>query len=189
MTMEQDWQQFEAWLRTHWRDGLADLNPPATDAQIAALESALGVSLPREFVACLQVHNGQSGSAGGLFDNAEFLSTDAILEQWTVWKELLDAGEFDGITSEPGAGVRNNWWNPRWIPFTHDGGGNHSCVDLNPAQGGTVGQVVAMWHDAGERERLATSFDAWFRGYVADVLAGQYVFSDEYGGLVHVDDA
>lgn len=187
--MHELWKQLEDWLSVHWPDGLAALNPPATDEQIASLEQTLGTSLPQEFVACLKVHNGQSELAGGLFDGSEFLSTSGIRSQWKIWKDLLDSGGFDGIKSEPQAGIRSDWWNPRWIPFTHNGGGDHHCIDLAPAEGGQVGQVITMWHDMGGRELQGKSFDAWFREYVAAVVAGEYTYSDDFGGLVHQDDA
>ena len=44
--MQTHWTQFEAWLAEHWPEGLAGLNPPATDQEIADLEQALGVVLP-----------------------------------------------------------------------------------------------------------------------------------------------
>lgn len=55
---------FELWLSQHWPDGLKDLGPPATDEEIRNLETTLGVSLPRDFVEFLRIHNGQKGSAG-----------------------------------------------------------------------------------------------------------------------------
>lgn len=186
--MKDDWDRFERWLSKNWPDGLDDLNPPASDDEIAKLEEALGTRLPADFVACLKVHNGQKSMAGGLFDNSEFLSVEAILDQWQVWKDLLDGGDFDGVTSDADRGVKNDWWNARWIPFTHNGGGDHYCLDLDPAEGGGHGQVITMWHDAGEREVLATSFKNWFRSYVDEVVDGQYAYSDDYGGLVRIDE-
>ncbi len=185
--MHQTWKTFDAWLAQHWPEGLASLNPPASDEQIARLEAALGVRLPADYVACLKVHDGQHGYAG-LIDGAEFLSCDAILDQWTVWKELLDGGDFEDTRSSPPPGVRDDWWNPRWIPFTHDGGGNHLCLDLDPAPAGIEGQVIEMWHDADERPLRATGFGAFFEAYVADVVAGRIVYSEEYGGLVGADE-
>ncbi len=185
--MQSLWTQFEAWLGTHWPEGLADLNPPATDQQIAELEQVLGVQLPPDYVACLKVHNGQKLDAGGLFDAGEFLSTDEVRRQWSIWKELL--GEFVDITSDPAPGVKDDWFNAQWIPFTHDGGGDHLCLDLDPAEGGTRGQIITMWHDEGSRDLLADSFGDWFAGYVGAVCAGKYAFSDDYGGLVEIDDA
>ena len=31
--MQTHWTQFEAWLAEHWPEGLAGLNPPATDQE------------------------------------------------------------------------------------------------------------------------------------------------------------
>ncbi len=187
--MNSQWTRFEEWLSEHWPAGLASLNPPATDEQIARLETALGCKLPDDYVSCLKIHNGQDTNVGGLFDGSEFLSTDEILAQWTVWKDLLDGGEFAGINSNPASGVRNDWWHAGWIPFTHNGGGDHLCLDLAPAPAGNVGQVISMWHDYGERDLKAPGFNAWFKAYTKRVFSGAVVYSDEYGGLINREDA
>lgn len=44
-----------------------------------------------------------------------------------------------------------------------------------------------MWHDMAERDLLAPSFSVWFSNYVDDVLKGNYVYSEDFGGLIHVD--
>ncbi|WP_218943746.1 SMI1/KNR4 family protein [Pseudoduganella albidiflava] len=186
-SLNENWAALEAWLGKNWPEGLQDLNPPASAEEIEALEAALGVRLPGDFVDFLKVHNGQKGNAGGLFDNSEFLSTGAILEQWTVWKDLLDSGEFQGIESDPASGIRSDWWHARWIPFTHNGGGDHYCLDLAPAPGGIDGQVITMWHDMGTREVEAAGIRPWFARYVDAVLAGKYAYSDDFGGLVDID--
>lgn len=183
------WAAFESWLSQHWPDGLKDLCPPATDEEIRNLETRLGVSLPSDFLEFLKIHNGQKGSAGGLFDNSEFLSTTAIIEQWKVWKDLLDSGDFNGYKSEPEAGVRDDWWNSKWIPFTHNGSGDHYCLDLAPSAVGQEGQIITMWHDMGTRAVEASSFKLWFAMYVDAVKAGKYVYSEDFGGLVDADFA
>lgn len=187
--METIWIQFENWLKSNWPEGLADLNPPATDDEINELQIALGVQLPLDFIACLKVHNGQGNMAGGIFDNSEFLSTNEILSQWQVWKDLLDSGDFQGIQSEPSIGIRNDWWNPKWIPITHNGGGDHYCIDLAPSPDGSSGQIITMWHDMGNREVQSPNFAQWFERYVKAVQAGQYVYSEDFGGLIDVDYA
>lgn len=183
------WTKFEAWLSQNWPEGLASLNPPATDEEIAGLQAALGVTLPEDYVACLKVHNGQDPDIGGLFEGTEFLSTDEILAQWTVWKEVLDGGKLAGAQSEPDSGIRNDWWNAAWIPFTHNGGGDHLCLDLAPDTSGTPGQVITMWHDSGTRVLVAPGFGAWFESYTDRVLAGDIVYSEDYCGLVDREDA
>lgn len=188
--MQNSWDRFEAWLAANWPAGLACLNPPASDEDIASLERALDVKLPEDYVSCLKIHNGQrANSGGGLFDGSEFLSSDEVLAQWSVWKELLDDDDFDGAESEPAPGIRNDWWHARWIPFTHNGGGDHLCIDLAPAATGHAGQVISMWHDSAERTLLAPDFGAWFKTYVDAVCAGDYVYAEEYDAIVSREDA
>lgn len=185
--MEHTWKKFEEWLAQHWPEGLVRLNPPATDGQIAELERRLETQLPLDFVACLKIHNGQNGFSS-LFDGMEFLSCDEIYSQWFVWKGLFDSGDFKDLCSEPDKGIKNDWWSPKWIPFTHNGGGDHLCLDLDPTASGSVGQVISMWHDMEARELKATSFGEYFQAYVAGVLSGKYVYAEEYGGLINAED-
>jgi len=37
-----------------------------------------------------------------LIDNCEFLSCDAMREQWRIWKRLRDDGQFDGAADSTG---------------------------------------------------------------------------------------
>lgn len=57
----------------------------------------------------------------------------------------------------PDAGVRADWCNPGRVPFASNGG-DSVCIDLNPAKGGTLGQVILMNHESRHRLRLAASF-------------------------------
>ncbi|WP_156441033.1 SMI1/KNR4 family protein [Burkholderia sp. ABCPW 14] len=51
------------------------------------------------------------------------------------------------MTSETDQVIKDDWYNLKWIPFTHDGSGIRLCLNLDPAEGGTLGQVVRIWHD------------------------------------------
>ncbi|BEN51430.1 MULTISPECIES: SMI1/KNR4 family protein [Serratia] len=164
--MKQLWEKMEAILQDTDPDLLADLGPPATDEDIATLEQALGLSLPADFVACMKIHNGQHGISHGLFDECEFLSTSRIIQEWRIWKGLLDGGDFEGAESCPQSGIRPEWWSPAWIPFTYNGAGDHLCIDLAPTDVGIPGQIITLWHDDGVREKQADSFIQWFTQYV-----------------------
>lgn len=106
-----------------------------------------------------------------------------------MWKELLDGGDFAGINSDgDGDKVRDDWWNPAWIPLTNSGAGDHHCLDLAPGPEGTPGQIIEMWHDLGDRTLVADSFRAWLTEFVDDLEAREYVLSIEYGGLCRRDN-
>ncbi|WP_305840160.1 SMI1/KNR4 family protein [Photobacterium leiognathi] len=185
--MEHLWKKLEEWLAQNWPEGLSSLNAPATTQQIDELEFKLQAKLPSDFVACLKIHNGQSGFLS-FFDGMEFLSCEEIYSQWAVWNDLNKSGEFKGILSAPEPGIKNDWWNSKWIPFTHNGGGDHLCLDLAPSQSGSTGQVITMWHDMEARELQAKSFQEYFQYYVEGVLSGKYIYSEEYGGLIDAND-
>lgn len=186
--MKAIWDRFEAWLRAHAPQLMGELNPGATEAELQQLAVTLGAELPADFIAFYHIHNGQRDEAGGLLNGEELLSVPRMLAEWTIWHDLLQGGDFEGATSTPDAGVRADWWNPLWLPLTYDGAGNHCCLDLSPAPGGTRGQVIRMWHDDAERTLLAPSFTEWITQYVTALEAGKYAFSEDYDGLVSVDD-
>lgn len=186
--MQDLWRRLEAWLRANAPALVETLQPGATEEQITQAEAVLSVQFPEDFKASYRIHNGQLPASDGLIDAREFLSLERIQDEWKVWKDLLDSGDFDGIHSEPSGPIRDDWWNPKWIPITYDGAGNHDCLDLNPAEGGQAGQMIDFWHDDATREVKAESFHAWFAAFVEGCEAGAYAYSDEYGGIVDVED-
>ncbi|WP_353931825.1 SMI1/KNR4 family protein [Okeanomitos corallinicola TIOX110] len=66
-----------------------------------------------------------------------------------------------------------------WIPLTYDGGGNHCCLDLDPAEGGNLGQIITMWHDDGVRAIIAPIFRAWLQQYADNLGSGDYGFEED----------
>lgn len=168
-------------------------NAGASDADFAALEALIGASLPEDFKSLYRSYNGQTDEAGYLFDAEEWLSLERIADEWQIWKDLYDDGTFAENGEDQGSepddpAIEVVWWSPMWIPFTYDGSGNHLCVDLAPTESGTVGQVVRMWHDDSERSLEAKSFGAWIEQYVTALEAGEYVYSEEYGSIINVED-
>lgn len=192
--MGEIWGKIDAWLAVHAPQVLATLNAGATDAQIAEAEATLAIQFPEDMKAAYRIHNGQANNDYGLMDGREFLSLARIVDEWQVWKELLDDGTFQTDEGEdqgcaPALGIRNVWWSAQWIPLTYDGSGNHDCLDMSPAEGGTVGQIITMWHDDPIREIVAPSFQAWLQQYALGLASGLLVFSEDYGGIVNAEDA
>ncbi|MFC5704106.1 SMI1/KNR4 family protein [Cohnella faecalis] len=176
--MKEIWIRLERWLEEEAPEILSDLNAGATEAEIAALEEATGLQLPSDLKESLNIHNGQNGEGQWLFAGWEFLSTERILDEWKVWKELYDKKSFDSWDVDAESGIANEWWNPAWIPITYNGSGDHHCIDLSPTKDGTIGQVITMWHDSDERRIVASSYRQWLELIVAKFEANdsEYVF-------------
>ena len=185
--MNEKFEKFKQWLTLNYSDGLLDLNPPATNEEIEELKNALGVDLPDDFISVLKIHNGQKGDSAWLFDSQEFLSTKRIIEEFNTWKNLLET-ELQGKISTPDDGVKSDWWNTSWIPFTSDGCGDHYCIDLSPTANGTKGQIITLWYELAEREIVSKSFSSWFDEYIEQLYSGDLVYSKEYNSIVHKDE-
>ena len=185
--MNKEFERFKQWLSLNYSDGLLDLNPPATDYEIEELTKILGVELPNDFLDVLRIHNGQKGESAWLFDSQEFLSTHRIIEEFNTWKNLLNT-QLQGKSSTPYEGVKNDWWNTNWIPFTSDGCGDNYCLDLSPTNTGTKGQIITLWYESSEREIVAPSFSLWFEEYVEQLYSGELIYSEEYNSIVYKDE-
>jgi cell wall assembly regulator SMI1 len=185
--MNEIFDKFKKWLTLNYSDGLLDLNPAATDVEIEELIKVIGVDLPDDFISVLKIHNGQKGESAWLFDSLEFLSTHRIIEEFNTWKKLLKS-ELHGKVSTPDDGVKSDWWNIKWIPFTSDGCGDHYCFDLSPTATGTKGQIITLWFESAEREIVSQSFSLWFEEYVEQLYSGELVYSKEYNSIVHKDE-
>lgn len=183
------WQRIEAWLAAHAPQIHEELRPPASPAQIEAAEAALGVRFPDDVRALYRLHDGQGRDGLGLLGGWTWLDLASVVSEWNIWKGLLDKGTFganDG--GDPGPGVRGDWWNPRWIPLTYSGSGDHHCVDLAPAEGGAEGQILRMWHDMESRSLIAPSLHAWLEQLAGELESGERVFDEEYGALLRPDE-
>ena len=185
--MKKEFDKFEQWLVQNYSDGLLDLNSPATNDEIEELRSALGVDLPDDFISVLKIHNGQKGEVAWLFDSQEFLSTQRIIEEFNIWKNLLET-KLQGKVSVADDGVKNEWWNINWIPFTSDGCGDHYCLDLSPTASGIKGQIITLWYELDEREIVSQSFSLWFKEYVELLNSGELIYSKEYNSIVYKDE-
>lgn len=164
--MKQDWEHLEAWLQAHEAKTLADLNPPATTAEIKDLERKLGYRVPSDYLQCLQLHAGQQGKAKWLFDGMEFLSIPNVVLSWEAWNDLAKDGDLDGLKSKPSEGIQPIWWSRSWIPFASNGGGDFLCLDMAPDTSGQLGQVIKIFHDFPNRELVSPNLNSWFKNFI-----------------------
>jgi cell wall assembly regulator SMI1 len=175
-SVEELWTGITNWLQVNAPDLLATLQPGANEQEIAQLEQQLGVRLPNEYRTFLTLCNGQHDEALWFY-KGELLSISSVKYQWQAWSDLLESGIFNDTYSQPDSGIRNDWWNLKWIPFTHDGSGDHLCLDLAPATGGTLGQIITMWHDSEGRELLFSNFTQWLTHLSAGLESGEIVLN------------
>lgn len=178
-TIEELWQRIEAWMYRQAPQLWQQLAPGASEEAIMHLEDVLGVTLPEEFRASYRRHNG--GYKMSLVTTMKILPIEGILENWQILRELLDDDDWASTPPyyftdqralrsgwQPGP-IQPVWWHQRWIPFGEDNAGNLTCLDLAPAPGGAIGQILDWDHECGPSRVLFSSFHQFLRAF-ADQL-------------------
>jgi cell wall assembly regulator SMI1 len=178
--------RLERWLAAHRPEILANLQPPASDAELAGLEATLGVRLPPSFLDLYRWRNGQRDDGqSGPFYGLSFLSIASVLREWESWNEILAENDPDmdrfSTSVAPGV-VKALYANRRWIPISHDWGGNHIGVDLDPGPAGRVGQVINFGRDEDAKYVLGQSVEAFVERIANELEAGNFVLQDPSDG-------
>jgi cell wall assembly regulator SMI1 len=181
------WGRIEAVLRATAPELHARLAPGAAAEDLAAAQSALGWELPDDLRESYTIHDGSGEASVVPHDwrwgtGCPLLSLADAVRDRHMWVSWLDGGSFEGRAASPRGPIRPVWWNRRWLPVTWDGGGDHLCIDLDPAPGGRPGQVIYFSHEEGPMVVVAESWRAYLERYAAALESGNLRF--EGGELV-----
>ena len=165
--------RLDAWYAAHLPSDNYVFNPPATDAQLDAFEQLVGLELPRAYRQLYRWHDGENDDRWGHFYGLPLLPLEQAGSQWKAWSNILaeyggDRYMVPGAAWPPGA-ADPAYINPRWIPLTHDGSGNHIGMDLDPWPGGRVGQIILFGRDEDVKVVLAESLGK-FLEWIATLL-------------------
>lgn len=185
---------FAAWIGALEGKGIAAgslLRPGAGAEAIVALEKLIGARLPAEVHTLYQLADGQldvfkvSAIPRGrmlapLFGGYEFDTLERVAQEWTSWREIRqqssaeELDDFDlNVEVRAGHPVKKHYTHPLWIPFATDGGGNSLAFDLDPAAGGTRGQIIVIGSDDDERRVLAPGIAAFLAQLVPLLEVGR----------------
>ena len=146
MSLDISLRQIEQWLQQHTPTTAALLAPPATDAEIAALEEVLGFRILPEVEVLLRWHNGSTGFDGAipLGPAHRLLGTKQIADRWRYLAAAADRAPADW----------GNYWLPAWVPLTTDEGLASMVVDHSV---GDTGEIFG-WDVVHGRDHVAPSW-------------------------------
>ena len=167
--------RLDAWYAAHLAADKYMFNPPATDAQIDALEQLVGFKMPRAYRQLYRWHDGENDDRWGHIYGLPLLPLEHAAADWKAWKRTL-AGFGGNRYPVPGGAwpegaVDPAYTNPAWIPLTSDRSGGHIGLDFDPWPGGRVGQVILFGRDEDVKVVLAESLGQ-FLGWIAKLLEG-----------------
>jgi cell wall assembly regulator SMI1 len=153
--------RLDAWLRQHRPRYHAGLRPGASPDDLAALEQALGFSLPPELGEWLGWHDGQGEEMIGSFR-----------DNWMLLGARDIAALYRDLVADPSAG-----WRREWVPLLDDDQGDYTALDTQ-ADGRPIREV---WRGRQDHAPVAPSLAPWVTAFVTDVEAGRYAEDPERG--------
>ncbi len=178
-----------SWARKHSPQTVANLNKPASKADMDAIESEFGMPLPQGF---RELWSSFDGDGVGnwlaiLGDGNQMLSCEAIVEHYKLDKEigksLYDPSMHkvafwkdrvqDFVIFVKGS-VKPLMLHPKWLPFTSMNGDVIRYFDFDPAPGGTEGQIIEVDPEGCTYQVLAESLVQFLAEYARQLESGTY---------------
>lgn len=163
----------------------------ATDADIATLEAIIEDKLPADFITYLKTQD-YTLEVNGYYDT---FSVNEMIESLKGMNKLLAEGIFDDGRVERhikenfgnwnGDYLKQVWWSNKWIPFAQDGCGNMKCIDLDPGENGTKGQIMSMEIQDGQGPYIDRDHKSFFEYMKYQLLLaknGRYELHDNWKG-------
>ncbi|ODQ51914.1 cell wall assembly and cell proliferation coordinating protein, partial [Saitoella complicata NRRL Y-17804] len=199
--VSESWRRIDRWAEEHYHELWDQLSYPATVPDVEELEQQLGVSLPRDVVESLYVHDGQErgGYPTGILFGVTLLDCEEILEEWNLWRSvagrddeaLLSGGEAAAQvqailakqSSRPEGAVKHRYAHPGWVPLGKDFQGNNIGVDLAPGPTGRWGQIILFGRDQDVKYVIARSWGSLLAGVADELDGGKWSIEEESGEL------
>jgi cell wall assembly regulator SMI1 len=188
------WDLLEGWLRenTPWIND--SLHPPATESELQAFESLIGTRLPEDFRESFLIHNGQKLGRSSLEDKmCNFFyeqyhyGIDWIVRNWETCRKIILPGVIGIERCEVVGPIKPVMRCEKLIEITS--GSTHTYyLDLDPAPGGTFGQVVLYIHEEVKAVHRAASFRDWLLKLAVQYQLGVYTY-DHADGIVTINEA
>lgn len=176
--MDDIFQKLDQHLAALRPEFYASLRQPLSDDEIDSLEEKYKIKIPVELRTLYKWKNGQDDSCYEAFvNNSAFIPLDQALDIRTENTSMI------GFDFEI-----ENWWNEKWIPIFHNGGGDYICYDMGGLFTGQQGQLIEFWHADPDRNVISPSLEAFIsklNDYYTTKSQDEF---DEYFEIENLDD-
>lgn len=165
-----------SWMTENVPD--VQFNPPASAGAIQNLAEKSGLTLPEGLAAYLSLADGEKRKSAGAIGNWRLMPVLEIQGQWGLMAKLAQKGAFDARPqqTEQSPYIKNDVWNPLWIPIAASDTGHYFCLDTDPPRPERFGQVLLYLADDPRRYLVAGSLADWFDRITRDLEAGLYTY-------------
>jgi cell wall assembly regulator SMI1 len=133
------------------------------------------------------VHDGSNDRAA-LFECYYLMSLNELVDRWTMMRNGIEEGYFEGFNPNPQGPIKRVKWNTHWIPILNDGSGDYICIDLDPAEGGVVGQIILTDHEVGPERMLAIGWREFLLEYADALEEGRFRFDPDLEMVLRIGE-
>ena len=182
--MQKQRQWFENWLTNNVPEVIDDLNEGCNLQQLLEIENETGLILPQSFKDFYLIHNGQKDEDFfGLFYGVSLLPLNKILEEMSVWNEIIDEYSEEGIEQNLDFGqmsfvpskLKAKYASKKWMPFAIIYDNCYLGLDFEPETEGKVGQVINFGREEEHKTVLSTSFEEFINWYISELERGNFL--------------
>ena len=156
---------------------LGALQGPASQEEFDQLVEITGTPLPEGFLRLYGEHNGTDPNQFvNFFYGYTFLGLDECIRQSADYANI----ENSTVLKNADSGIKTNYvFGACRVPIGDDKGTSLICVDLDPAPGGTFGQVILLDYDSNVALALADSIEKFIEDFSNDLANGRYTLNQE----------
>jgi cell wall assembly regulator SMI1 len=182
------------WASENAPQTVANLNKPASEPDMEAVESEFRLPLPEGYHELWSSFDGDCpGTWLAIFGNGnQMLSCRELVEHYKldreIGKSLYDPAMHkvgfwknriaDQVIFVRGA-VKPLMLHPRWLPFTSMNGDVIRYFDFDPAPGGIAGQVIEVDPEGCSYQVLADSLGSFLANYADELESGAYSVAED----------
>ena len=170
------WTRIDSWLAANAAKIIGNLNPPASDGDLSHAEATIGAPMPDGLRDLYRRHNGlnDDDNHGSLFYGMHFVPLAELVD-----RHSRTAGEPVPVRAADDGIDMHDILNPEWITFAHDFGDCSLCVDLAPAAGGTIGQVIFTDQADSTAIWLANGIEQFLAEFAGDLELNKYFLNSD----------
>jgi len=149
----------------------------AEESKIEKLESLVGTALPDDFKQMYRSRNGFDNSKfANLFYGLPFLELDEIIK---AQEKIKSSNNTEPLRYADPEIKKDYTFSAKRIPIGDDSGTSLLCVDLDPSNAGSYGQVILVDYEMGVALKLNSSVEELVKQFESDLSNDKYSLQED----------
>lgn len=182
----------QKWYKSNAEKARVEFNWSPYSGAEKELHNLIGQQVPTDLVGLYSICNGQPITedpsinrflASCYAHDYRLMDVSEIMVKGKNLNSLFADGRYDRLIQSDKE-VRAKWWSKGWLPFLSNGCGDFICVDTNPSDYGTQGQIIEFVHDDVSRKLLSSSLNKFFSEYINALECGAFYVSNSSGWIL-----